>query len=412
MDDIIIVGAGVGGLTLGLALHRAGIPCCIYESVPDIKAIGVGINLLPHATKELAALGLEDQLSRVAIETRDATFFNRFGQLIYQEPLGRAAGYDHPQFSIHRGDLQMVLLEAFRARAGAERLITNCHCVRVAQDETGVTVSFSDGPGGANRFAVRGRAAIACDGINSAIRKQFFPDEGEPRYSGVNMWRGVTRWKPMLSGASMVRAGWLSHGKMVIYPIRAADSDGLQLINWVAEIETPNYRKRDWNRAGALSDFIGAFADWHFDWLDVPAFIRAADSVLEFPMVDQDPLPRWSFGRVTLLGDAAHPMVPRGSNGAGQAILDARALTSALLENTDPAAAFAVYEKQRLEATTRIVLTNRSNPPDAILREVFQRTNDQPFAAIDDVISRDELVALSEGYKRIAGYSKDALRQR
>jgi 5-methylphenazine-1-carboxylate 1-monooxygenase len=416
MDDIIIVGAGVGGLTLGLALHQAGIPCRIYESVPDIKAIGVGINLLPHATKELAALGLEDELARVAIETKDATFFNRFGQLIYQEPLGRAAGYDHPQFSIHRGDLQMVLLEAFRARAGADRLVTNCHCTGVAQDETGVTVTFSDGPGGANRFAVGGRAAIACDGINSAIRKQFFPDEGEPRYSGVNMWRGVTRWKPMLSGASMVRAGWLSHGKMVIYPIRTADDDGLQLINWVAEIETPNYRKRDWNRAGTLSDFIGAFADWHFDWLDVPAFIRAADSVLEFPMVDQDPLPRWSFGRVTLLGDAAHPMVPRGSNGAGQAILDARALTSALtaalLENTDPAAALAAYEKQRLEATTRIVLTNRSNPPDAILREVFQRTNDQPFAAIDDVISRDELVALSEGYKRIAGYSKDALRQR
>jgi 5-methylphenazine-1-carboxylate 1-monooxygenase len=412
MDDIIIVGAGVGGLTLGLALHQAGIPCRIFESVPDIKPIGVGINLLPHATKELATLGLEEQLSRVAIETRDATFFNRFGQLIYQEPLGRAAGYDHPQFSIHRGDLQMVLLEAFRARVGADRLTTNCHCIGVAQDEAGVTVTFSDGPAGADRFTARGRAAIACDGINSAIRKQFFPDEGEPRYSGINMWRGVTRWKPMLSGASMVRAGWLSHGKMVIYPIRAADSDGLQLINWVAEIETPNYRKRDWNRAGALDDFIGAFADWHFDWLDVPALIRAADSVLEFPMVDQDPLPRWSFGRVTLLGDAAHPMVPRGSNGAGQAILDTRALTAALVAHAaDPVAAFALYETQRLEATTRIVLTNRSNPPDAILREVFQRTNDQPFASIDDVISRDELVALSEGYKRIAGYSKETLRR-
>ena len=410
MDDIIIVGAGIGGLTLGLALQQAGIPCRIFESVPEIKAIGVGINLLPHATKQLAALGLEEALARVAIETRDATFFNRFGQLIYQEPLGRAAGYDHPQFSIHRGDLQMVLRDAFCARAGAERLITGRHCLGVEQDETGVTVNFADGPSGVSRFAMRGHAAIACDGINSVIRKQFFPDEGEPRYSGVNMWRGVTRWKPMLSGASMVRAGWLSHGKMVIYPIRAAGSDGLQLINWVAEIETPNYRRRDWNRAGSLDDFIGAFADWHFNWLDVPAFIRAADSVLEFPMVDQDPLPRWSFGRVTLLGDAAHPMVPRGSNGAGQAILDARALTAALVQNADPAAALAAYERLRLEATTRIVLTNRTNPPDAILREVFQRSNDRPFASIDDVISREELVALSEGYKRIAGYSKDALR--
>jgi 2-polyprenyl-6-methoxyphenol hydroxylase-like FAD-dependent oxidoreductase len=412
MDDVIIVGAGIGGLTLGLALHAAGIPCRIFESAAEIKAVGVGINLLPHATRELAALGLEADLAEVAITTSDATFFNRFGQLIYQEPLGRAAGYEHPQFSIHRGDLQMVLMNAFLARAGRDRLTTNHHCVAVEQDETGVTATFADGPGGKGRTAIRGGVAIACDGINSAIRKQFFPGEGEPRYSGVNMWRGVTRWKPMLSGASMVRAGWLSHGKMVIYPIRPADTDGLQLINWVAEIETPTYRKRDWNRAGSLDDFIGAFADWHFDWLDVPAFIRAADSVLEFPMVDQDPLPRWSFGRVTLLGDAAHPMVPRGSNGAGQAILDARALTSALIENKDCVAALASYENQRLEATTRIVLTNRSNPPDAILREVFQRTNDRPFAAIDEVISRDELAALSEGYKRIAGYSKDALRTR
>jgi 5-methylphenazine-1-carboxylate 1-monooxygenase len=410
MDEIIIVGAGIGGLTLGLALHAAGIPCRIFESAPEIRPIGVGINLLPHATKEMAALGLEADLARAAIETKDATFFNRFGQLIYREPLGRAAGYDQPQFSIHRGDLQMILLDAFRKRAGSGRLVTNQHCTAVEQDEFGVTVHFSDGPGGVNRGAVRGRVAIACDGINSAVRKQFFPDEGEPRYSGVNMWRGVTRWKPMLSGASLVRAGWLSHGKMVIYPIRDAGADGLQLINWVAEIETPVYRKRDWNRPGSLDDFIGAFADWHFDWLDVPAFIRAADSVLEFPMVDQDPLPRWTFGRVTLLGDAAHPMVPRGSNGAGQAILDARVLTSALLENDDPAAALASYEKQRLEATTRIVLTNRTNPPDALLREVFERTHDRPFKAIDDVISRDEIAALSEGYKRIAGYSKDALR--
>jgi 2-polyprenyl-6-methoxyphenol hydroxylase-like FAD-dependent oxidoreductase len=404
MDDILIVGGGIGGLTLGLALHAADIPCRVFEAAPEIRAVGVGVNLLPHATKELAALGLEADLARVAIATKDSTFFNRFGQLIYQEPLGRGAGYEHPQFSIHRGDLQMVLLEAFKSRAGADRILTNHHCVGVEQDDHGVTLRFSNGQ------SVQGRAAIACDGINSVIRKQFFPNEGEPRYSGVNMWRGVTRWKPILSGASMTRAGWLSHGKMVIYPIREAGSDGLQLVNWVAEIETPNYRRRDWNRAGSLDDFIGAFADWHFDWLDVPAFIRAADSVLEFPMVDQDPLPRWSFGRVTLLGDAAHPMVPRGSNGAGQAILDTGAMTSALSANADPVAAFAAYEKQRLEATTRVVLTNRTNPPDAILREVYQRTNDRPFKAIGDVISHDELVALSDSYKQIAGFSQEALR--
>src|SRR5665647_2308396 len=222
MDDIIIVGAGIGGLTLGLALHAAGIPCRIFESAAEIRPIGVGINLLPHATKELATLGLEQALAQVAIAAQDATFFNRFGQLIYQEPLGRAAGYEHPQFSIHRGDLQMVLLDAFISRAGRDRLTTSRHCVAVEQDAVGVGVTFSDGPGGAVSSTIRGRAAIACDGINSAVRKQFFSNEGEPRYSGVNMWRGVTRWKPILSGASMVRAGWLAHGKMVIYPIRPA----------------------------------------------------------------------------------------------------------------------------------------------------------------------------------------------
>src|SRR5881394_3982293 len=411
-DDVIIVGAGIGGLTLGLALHKRGIPCRIFESAAEIRPIGVGINLLPHATKELAALRLEQSLASVAIETGDATFFNRFGQLIYQEPLGRAAGYEHPQFSIHRGDLQMVLLDAFRARAGGDRLITNRHCIGVEQDESGVSVHFYDGPGGVNRRTVRGRVAIACDGINSAIRRQFFPDEGEPRYSGVNMWRGVTRWKPILSGASMVRAGWLSHGKMVIYPIRSAGADGLQLVNWVAEIETPNYRKRDWNRAGSLDDFIGAFADWHFDWLDVPAFIRAADHVLEFPMVDQDPLPRWSFGRVTLLGDAAHPMVPRGSNGAGQSILDANMLAYCLQEYPEVPGAFKAYEAKRLGPTTNVVLENRRNPPDAILREVYQRTGDKPFERIESVISAEELQALSERYKQVAGYDKRALQEK
>jgi 2-polyprenyl-6-methoxyphenol hydroxylase-like FAD-dependent oxidoreductase len=257
----------------------------------------------------------------------------------------------------------------------------------------------------------RGRVAVACDGIHSAVRKQFYPDEGPPRYSGVNMWRGVTRWEPFLSGASMVRAGWLTPGKMVIYPIRNdIDAEGRQLVNWVAEIETAKYKTRDWNRPGNIEDFIGPFADWHFDWLDVPALIRSSDMVLEFPMVDQDPLPRWSFDRVTLLGDAAHPMVPRGSNGAGQAILDARALADCLSAFADPVEALKAYEDRRLEATANVVRTNRTNPPDAILREVYLRTGDRPFQNIDDVISRDELVALSEGYKRVAGYDKEALR--
>ena len=361
------------------------------------------INQLAEAIEEGGVFGLDRHPRQIGLKAKRGEFLGGMRQEVDPNTDRADFGCGFEDAAGNFGRVQRKP-ERQSANAGADHILTNHHCTGVEQDDDGVTLHFATGN------SVRGRAAIACDGINSVIRKQFFPDEGEPRYSGVNMWRGVTRWQPILSGASLTRAGWLSHGKMVIYPIREAGSDGLQLVNWVAEIETPIYRRRDWNRAGSLTDFIGAFADWHFDWLDVPAFIRAADHVLEFPMVDQDPLPRWSFGRVTLLGDAAHPMVPRGSNGAGQAILDTRAMTSALLANEDPVAAFATYEKQRLEATTRVVLTNRTNPPDAILREVFQRTNDRPFKAIGDVISHDELVALSDSYKQIAGFSKEALR--
>jgi 2-polyprenyl-6-methoxyphenol hydroxylase-like FAD-dependent oxidoreductase len=409
--DVIIVGAGIGGLTLALALHRAGISCRIYEAAPEITPIGVGINLLPHATRELALLDLEAALARVGVATAEACFFNRFGQLIYREPLGRAAGYQWPQFSIHRGDLQQLLAKAFVARAGADRLATGWRCIGFSQRAAEVTVHFEDARSGARLPSQHGAVAIACDGIHSVIRKQLYPQEGEPLYSGCNMWRGVTRWPRFLSGASMVRAGWLATGKMVIYPIRNnIDTERRQLINWVAEIETPRHEARDWNRPGRLADFIDAFKDWRFDWLDVPAMIAAADMILEFPMVDQDPLSQWSFGRVTLLGDAAHPMVPRGSNGAGQAILDARALCDCLAAGADdPAAALRAYEAKRLEATANVVRMNRSNPPDAILREVYVRTGDRPFDDIDKVISRNELAAISDRYKRVAGYDRESL---
>jgi 2-polyprenyl-6-methoxyphenol hydroxylase-like FAD-dependent oxidoreductase len=402
--DVIVVGAGIGGLTLALCLQQAGIRARVYEASAEIRPLGVGINVLPHASRELGRLGLEPALTQHAVLTRDSAFFNRFGQLIHREPLGRSAGYEAPQYSIHRGDLQRVLLDAWIERAGDAALTTGWRCTGFTQDEHGVSVAFDDPRSGAALAPQRTDVVIACDGLHSAIRKQLHPGEGAPRYSGVNMWRGVTRWQPILGGATMIRAGWLSHGKMVIYPIRDdIDGAGTQLVNWVAEIETATYRQRDWTRPGQLADFIGAFEDWHFDWLDVPALIRAADSVLEFPMVDQDPLPWWTQGRVTLLGDAAHPMVPRGSNGAGQAILDARCLADLLARGGDPRAALSDYETQRLAATTQVVLTNRINPPDAIIRVVHERTGDRPFARIEDVISRAELEQMSREYKRIAG---------
>ena len=415
-QEILIVGAGIGGLTLALALHARGIACRVFEAVAEVRPVGVGINILPHASQELAELGLEEELAKVAVTTRDASFFNRFGQLIHREPLGRFAGYAHPQFSIHRGDLHTVLLNAARVRLGDDHIHLGWRCTGFTQDESAVAVSFEDFSAGAALPAQRASAVIACDGLHSVIRKQLHPDEGEPRYSGVNMWRGVTRMKPVLSGASMVRAGWLTHGKMVIYPIRKFD-DGTQLMNWVAEIETPHYKKRDWNRPGRLEDFIGIFDAWHFDWLDVPAMIRAADAVLEFPMIDQDPLPWWTQGRVTLLGDAAHPMVPRGSNGAGQSIIDARTLADGLSDcfaapQANVAQTLKDYEAKRLQATANVVLTNRVNPPDAIIREVFERTGDKPFARIEDVISHAELTAITDGYKRIAGYTREGLAAR
>ena len=408
--ELIIIGGSIGGLTLGLMLHRAGIPSRIYESAPDSKPVGVGINILPHASKSLCELGLEAELTRAGILTREAVFYNRYGQLIYSEPLGRYAGYEHPQFSIHRGDLQMALLDAYRERAGADRVHAGWRCTGFDQDATGVVAYFRDSVSGAELEPQRGTILLGCDGIYSTIRKQLHPHEGPPLYSGVNMWRGVTPWAPFLSGGSMVRAGWLEGGKMVIYPIRDdIDAERHQLVNWVAEVATPNYKPRDWNRPGNLDDFIGCFDEWHFDWLDVPAMIRSTGKILEFPMIDQDPLPWWSRGRVTLLGDAAHPMYPRGSNGAGQAIIDARALTACLARGGDVEQALESYERERREATANIVYTNRSNPPDAILREVYVRTSDKPFDNLEDVITQQELRAITESYKQVTGDRRRAV---
>ncbi len=405
---IAVVGGGIAGLAFALALHQRGIACDVFEAVPDVKELGVGITLLPHGIKELEALGLLPQLEAVGIENRESVFFNRFGQRVYGEARGRHAGYELPELGIHRGKLHRILFEAALQRLGPQHVHTGYRCNAVEQDADGVTLSFADNARGPVA-PVRAQWVVACDGVNSAIRKHFYPDD-QVCFGGINTWRGTSVHKPILGGKTYIRVGSIDTGKMVIYPIvDNVDGQGNQLINWVAEIRDSQARMNDWNRPGQSEDFLPTFADWRFDWLDVPALIGSAEQVFEYPMVDKDALPRWTFERITLMGDAAHPMYPRGSNGSAQALIDARTLADEIAaghaEGGDLRAALQRYQDARLPATARVVETNRTLPPDFIIMKADELSGGQPFADIDALISQDELRAISDHYKQIAGFA-------
>jgi 5-methylphenazine-1-carboxylate 1-monooxygenase len=404
--DIAIVGGGIGGLTLALALHQHGIPCRVYESAPEVRELGVGITLLPHAMRELTALGLGEALASQGIENRESCFFNRFGQLIYSEARGRAAGYPVPEVGIHRGRAHLTLWRAAVERLGTSSVLTDHQCVGLDQSDRGVTLHFRSATG-TTRPSVTADIAIACDGVNSIVRGQFYPGE-ELCFGGINTWRGVTRAKPFLTGRSYVRVGSIQNGNLVIYPIiDDVDGQGQQLINWTVQVAQPGYDRNDWNKPGRLEDFLPMFAGWSFDWLDVPSLLRRSDVIFEYPMVDRDPVDRWTFGRVTLLGDAAHPMYPRGSNGAAQAVLDARVLADCLAAGGELPAALRAYEATRSGPTARVVRTNREHPPDYLIRHVEELVGDVPFENLDRHITRAELQRLSDDYKRIAGFARD-----
>ncbi|MDF2114761.1 flavin-dependent oxidoreductase [Roseiarcaceae bacterium H3SJ34-1] len=402
--SVIIVGGGIGGLSLALALFKVGVPCRIYEAAAEIKPLGVGLNLLPHAVTELGKLGLLDQLLALGVETRDVSFFTAHGQLVHREERGRHAGYTAPQISMHRGDLHMTLLQAVIDRLGEDAVHLGHRCVSADQDASSATAHFLT-PG--NRaVSAKGSVVIGCDGVHSVIRKQMYPDEAGYRFHGTVQYRGVTVSQPFLTGKSMAYVGTPETGKLVVYPIREnVDTEGRQLINWVVEVAKEDCGVRDWNRRAGYDDFIDLMSDWSFDWLDVPAMIRNASSIYEYPVVDQDPLPAWTDGRITLLGDAAHPMLPRGSNGAAQAIIDGNTLAQMLATDSDPLRTLKAYEEKRLPATARIVLTNREQAPDAILGVVEQRTGGRPFAKLEDVISQEEVAQWQDSYKSIAGFS-------
>ncbi len=405
---ITIVGAGIGGCVAGLLLAKQGHDVDIYEAVTELSPLGVGINLLPHAVQVLDLLGLSERLEAQGVATRELVYFNKYGQRIWGEARGRFAGYPVPQISVHRGILQMELFEEAKRCLGADHIHTGLRLVDVARGGSADAHFVSDA---GEAVIVQADMLVGADGIHSRLRQIRYPDEGPPRYGGRILWRATSRAKPFLTGATMIMAGY-QDCKFVAYPIGAPQEDGHQMINWIAELTVDEMPGREnWNKEGRKADFDAHFSDWTFDWLDVPSLIETCDRVFEFPLVDRNPLPAWTCGATTLLGDAAHPMYPIGSNGASQAILDANALAEAIAKEKEPLAALAAYEEARRPPTSAIVLANRGNGPEQCM-QIAQERAPNGFANIEDVMPLTELEAIAAKYKAVAGFSKEAVAAR
>ncbi|MEM1201491.1 MAG: flavin-dependent oxidoreductase [Pseudomonadota bacterium] len=411
---VLIAGGGIGGLAAALSLHQKGIACEVFERSTEIRELGVGINTLPHAIKELDDLGLLEALDRVAIRTYELIYQNRVGQEIWRDLRGLHAGLEYPQFSIHRGKLQGVLHEAAQERVGAAHIHPAHELIGFEQDDEGVTATFAVRDGSGETRKVRGDVLIAADGIHSVVRSAFYTDEGPPAWNGIMLWRGATEWPPFLTGESMVISGGMD-AKLVLYPIsRDTEDKDKVLMNWAVAAKmgdanaTPP-RREDWSREGKLEELLPFVEDkFSLDVLDPLALIKATGTFYEYPMCDRDPVPQWSFGRVTLMGDAAHPMYPVGSNGASQAILDARCLADKLAQSGDATAALKAYEDERLETTAEIVRTNRQGGPERVIDLVNSRAPDG-FENLHDVATHEELEGVVKGYSQLAGFSSEAV---
>ena len=413
---ILIAGGGIGGLTTALSLHAAGqTDLHVFEAAAEIRQLGVGVNLPPHAVRELTELGLGDELARIGIPTSELAYYDRRGKLIWAETRGLAAGYRWPQYSIHRGRLQQMLYEALTQRLGEGSVKTSRRLTGFEQgvvphdgvrDEArnglpdGVRARVSDRDG--HSQVHQGDLLVAADGIRSAARAIVYPDQGPLATNGWMMYRGTTQHAPFLSGTSMVIIGD-EHLRVVVYPI------GPDVINWLLVRPVPGEAGElgNWNRELDPRQVATHVHDWTFDWLDVPAMIAGSQMAWEYPMADFDPLPRWVFGRVALLGDAAHAMYPFGSNGASQAILDARVLAWSLA--THPGhidEALAVYEAERRPVASSVQLANRRQAGDVMARISALVRQDAHGAA------KEELKAVEAQYKKLAGFDAETLNQR
>ena len=401
---VLIAGGGIAGLTLGLTLHEIGVPFRVLESRQVVRPLGVGINIQPNASRELIAMGLEGDLDAIGIRTREYGFYSSHGLEIWVEPRGAAAGYDWPQYSIHRGQLQMLLFRALVQRVGMNAIVCGARAQSATPTASGVRLQTTEG-------AFEGDLLVACDGIHSAIRAERHPDEGAPIWNGAVLWRAITKAPAFRGGASMALIG---HGtqRIVAYPLSAPNPEtGLCDMNWIAEkvFDTSGgWTKDDWNKPVDPAVFADDFADWRYDWFDTPALIAGAKEVLEYPMVDRNPLERWTEDRVTLMGDAAHATYPVGSNGASQAILDARVLGAMFLEHGVTPDALEAYEAARRPATSAVTLANRGTGPDAVMQWVEDRCGGQ-FDDIEDVIPKAELAAHAERYKQLSGMTVEAV---
>jgi 5-methylphenazine-1-carboxylate 1-monooxygenase len=407
----LIVGGGIGGLAAALSLDAVGIEARVIEAVPRIDALGLGINLQPNAVRELIELGLGDALAATAIATSTLAYFNQHGQLIWSEKRGLEAGYRWPQYSIHRGDLLMILLEAARARIGAGNIRTGCQLVSFAQTGGGITAHIIDRATGNALPPERADVLIGADGIHSTVRRQLHPAEATPVPSGGMQWRGAIEAEPYLDGKSQVMIGHYRQ-RAVIYPMRRAAS-GRVLVNWLVHLggQDGAAERESWDRKVAKERFFAAFAGWNFDWIRPADLIVGTQDIYEYPETDHDPLARWSVGRATLLGDAAHAMRPVGSQAGSQAVVDARVLAAALASEPDPAAALMSYDAIRRPAMNEVILRNRQYGPEIVMQMAEDRAP-QGFARIEDVIPRRELEEISESFKRAAGFDPETLNRR